>query len=103
MSKNNINFLKQTTVDQLKETIEKISISSKPRIHISNAVYTTNTVTYYLMKNMIIICDKTILSPISSNLQEIEDGFMVTETGLVQLKSLNVIDINNKPLLTILS
>ena len=60
-------------------------------------------ISYQLFQNMKIICDKSILTPLSSNLSEITDGYEVTTTGLVQLQSSEPISETNKPLLTILS
>lgn len=62
-----------------------------------------SSVSYQLFKGMKIICDKSNFTPLSSNLSEIIDGYQVTETGLTQLKSVEVISETNRPLLTILS
>ena len=63
----------------------------------------TYSIFYQLYTGMKIICNKSILTPISSNLSEITDGYKVTSTGLVQLQSSEPISETNRPLLTILS
>lgn len=99
----NVDLLKKTTINNLKSNFEELTNDSKYRIHISNAVYENSTVSYYLIKGMIIICDKTKLTPLTTNLEEISDGYKVINTGVVQLLSTISISESYKPLLTILS
>lgn len=99
-----INFAKYSTINSVIESINE-NLSKTARIDISNVVYDTanSSVSYYLQKGMKIICDKTILSPLASNLEEITDGYLVIASGVVRLQSTSPISENNKPLLSILS
>lgn len=100
-----ITFAKKTTLDSLNSDISSYLSSTKYRIDVSKSVIDSSgySISYQLFQNMKIICDKSILTPISSNLSEITDGYEVTSTGLVQLQSSEPISETNRPLLTILS